>query len=283
MPPAAHSHTNARRTILRLVLLAAFFSGVGHAQTPPVRTSPADSPYPDVAGAEWIKIEGASGRKFLTAILRPEGSGPFPVVVLLHSAGGLGRGNMSVAEDLARAGFLVVYGCWQAGNRKNEGNRLCAEATPQAEWVADPAAHSGKELIALARTLPGARADRVGLFGISRGGHAALWAASTGAGVQAVVADASGTRSALTPAPASTLDVVARLDAPLLMMHGTADEVVPVEQAREYEQAARAMGQPVTAVYFEGMGHQVTAGGGKEPPALAEMRRKGNRSLSGVM
>src|SRR5262245_12352498 len=94
MPPTAQSHTNSRRTILGLLLLAAFFSGVGHAQTPPVRMSPADSPYPDVAGAQWTKIEGASGRKFLTAVLRPEGTGPFPVVVVLHSAGGLSRGNM---------------------------------------------------------------------------------------------------------------------------------------------------------------------------------------------
>src|ERR1043166_7647879 len=161
MPPTAQSHTNARRTILGLLLLAAFFSSVGHAQTPPVRTSPADSPYPDVAGAQWSKIEGASGRKFLTAILRPEGTGPFPVVVVLHSAGGLGRAYLSLAEGLARAGFFVVVGGWQAGNRQNEGNLLCAEATPQAEWVADPAAHSGKELIALARTLPGVRADRI--------------------------------------------------------------------------------------------------------------------------
>ena len=237
--------------------------------------SPADSPYPDVAGAQWTKIEGASGRKFLTAILRPEGTGPFPVVVVLHSAGGLSRGNMSVAEDVARAGFLVVYGCWQAGNRQNEGNRLCSEATPQAEWAADPAAHSGKELIALARTLPDARADRIGLFGISRGGYAALWAASTDAGVQAVVVDAAAHTPSIPPKPAkTTLDALPGLAAPLLMMHGTADKDVPVEQSREYERAARALGKPVTAVYFQGMGHQVTAGFGTEPQALAEMRLK---------
>jgi dienelactone hydrolase len=219
--------------------------------------SPADSPFPDVAGAQWTKIEGANGRKFLTAILRPEGTGPFPVVVVLHSAGGLSRGNMSVAEDVARAGFLVVYGCWQAGNRQNEGNRLCAEATPQADWAADPAAHSGKELIALARTLPGARADRIGLFGISRGGHAALWAASTGAGVQAVVADAPAHTPASNPS-AKPLNVLAGLEAPLLMMHGTADQLVPVEQSREYERAALALGKPLVVVYFEGVGHMVS-------------------------
>jgi dipeptidyl aminopeptidase/acylaminoacyl peptidase len=148
--------------------------------------------------------------------------------------------------------------------------RICADATPQAEWVADPAAHSGKELIALARTLPGARADRIGIFGISRGGLAALWAASTGAGVQAVVVDAPGHTVNINPRPPSTLDVLAGLTAPVLMMHGTADEVVPVEQAREYERAAHALGKPLVAVYFEGIGHQVSTT--KESQAEARQR-----------
>ena len=169
----------------------------------------------DAPGAQWYKLDGSNGRKFLTAILRPQGTGPFPVVVVLHNAGGLSKNQLSLAEDLARAGFLVVCGCWQAGQRQNEGNRICAEATPQAEWAADPAAHSGKELIALARTLPGARADRIGLYGISRGGYAALWAASTGAGVQAVVVDAPAHTPSINPHPAAkTLHVLAGLAAP---------------------------------------------------------------------
>jgi carboxymethylenebutenolidase len=244
--------------MLGLLLLAVLVSGVGHAQTPPVRMSPADSPFPDVVGAQWTTIEGASGQKFLTAILRPEGTGPFPVVVVLHGSDGLTMAYMSVAEDVARAGFLVVCGCWQAGQTQTEGNRICAEATPQAEWVADPAAHSGKELIALARSLPGARADRIGLYGLSRGGHAALWAASTGADVQAVVVDAPAHTPAINPHPAKPLDVLAELAAPLLMMHGTADKMVPVEQSREYEQAARALGKPLVVAYFEGVGHMAS-------------------------
>jgi Dienelactone hydrolase and related enzymes len=134
----------------------------------------------DAPGAQWYKLDGSKGRKFLTAILRPQGTGPFPVVVVLHSAGGLGKSELLLAEDVARAGFLVVVGCWQAGQRPTPGTAACSEATPQAEWVADPAANSGKELIAMAKTLPDAQADHVGLYGISRGGHAALWAASPG-------------------------------------------------------------------------------------------------------
>jgi dipeptidyl aminopeptidase/acylaminoacyl peptidase len=104
----------------------------------------------------------------------------------------------------------------------------------------------------------GARADRIGLFGISRGGYAALWAASTGAGVQAVVVDAPTHSPAINPHPASTLDVLAGLAAPLLMMHGTADKEIPVDQSRGYEQAALALGKPLVAVYFEGVGHMPT-------------------------
>src|SRR5207248_679926 len=91
---------------------------------------------------------------------------------------------------------------------------------------------------------------------ISSGGYAALWAASTGAGVQAVVADAPAHRPTIAPAPAaSSQDVVARLDAPVLILHGTADTEIPVEQSREYERAARALGKSITVVYFEGIGH----------------------------
>ena len=257
MVPGKQSHTTCYGFIpLLCFLLAAGISSCGHIQVASPRLAPVSAPPGlDAPGAQWYKLDRSNGRKFLTAILRPQGTGPFPVVVVLHSAGGLGKSYLSLAEDLARAGFLVVVGCWQAGEARRPGNAVCSEATPQVEWVADPAANSGKELIAMAKTLPDAQAHRVGLYGISRGGHAALWAASTGAGVQAVVADAPAHHPAITPAPASSQDVVAGLDAPLLILHGTADQTIPVEQSREYERAARALGKSIAVVYFEGVGH----------------------------
>lgn len=229
-----------------------------------------------VPGAQWIKVDARDGHRMLTAVFRPQGAGPFPVVVVLHSRGGLWPGQLALTEELARSGFVAVAGCWQflASPERLASNTVCSEAPPQAAWQADPAGNSGKELVAAARTLPGVRPDRVGLYGISRGGYAALWSASTGASVQAVVVDAPVHRSDVVPAPPSPQNVLAGLAAPTLILHGTADPAIPVEQSREYEQAARAMGKPVTAVYFEGMGHHVTVPYRTEPPALAEMRRK---------
>ena len=225
----------------------------------------------DSPAAQWIAVPGRHGRAFPAAVLRPPGPGPFPVVVLLHGGGGFEPHHVALAAEVARAGLLVVAGCWQAA----AGDAVCAGATPQADWAADPAAHAGTELLAAARALPGARADRVGLYGLSRGGYAALWAASTGAGVQAVVADAPAHRPPVSPAPASTLEVVAGLAAPLLLLHGTADPVIPVAQSREYERAARALGKPVTAVYLEGAGHQTTLW----PESQAEARQRATAFL----
>jgi len=261
---------------LVLTLLAGLSSGL-RAQTSSTVAkwtavaAPADLNAP---GAQWIKVDGR-GHKFLAAVLRPEGGGPFPVVVLLHGAGGLEMGHVALAQAVSSSGFVVIVGCWLsvASPPAPRPNPVCSEAPPQTAWQADPAANSGKELIAAARTLPGARGDRVGVYGLSRGGLAALWAASTGANVQAVVADASGHVPRVPPLP-SALNVVAGLSAPTLLLHGTADPSIPVDQSREYERAARALGKPVTAVYFEGVGHQVTLAPGRaEPGPLADARR----------
>lgn len=239
-----------------------------NAELPAVRVSEIAAPSSTrVAAAKWVTIENESNRQFVTAIFRPEGSGPFPVVVALHGASGLQDRYLEVAVELARHGFLVVAGCWQAAKFPLP---ICAQATPQDEWVADPAKNSGKELIAAAKSLPEARGDRMALYGMSRGGHAALWAAASGAEVQAIVVDGAAHSPAMATPPPSTIGVANRVSAPILLMHGTADYVIPVDQSREYEKAARAAGKTVAAVYFDGGGHMVSVESATRPEAIKQ-------------
>src|SRR5262249_50409734 len=123
--------TNGQRRRASLLLLAALVASVAHAQTPSMRMSPADSPFPDVLGAQWTKIEGSSGHKFLTAVLRPDGTGPSPVVVVLHGGFGLNKAIMSVAEDVKRAGFTVVAGRRGRVKPKGNGSGLKAHRQPR--------------------------------------------------------------------------------------------------------------------------------------------------------
>jgi dipeptidyl aminopeptidase/acylaminoacyl peptidase len=47
------------------------------------------------------------------------------------------------------------------------------------------------------------------------------------------------------------------LDSPLLLTHGSNDNRVGVSESRQFHDAARELGKPVTYVEFEGQGHGI--------------------------
>ena len=246
---------------LHLFALCFFALIVTNSMAEQGQVTPAESPFRDYKDVEWVNLEGAAGQKFLTAILRPEGAGPFAVIVILHGANGLTRDHISLAKEMSQAGFLTVVGCWM---RPLVVPKPCIEATSETDAGAEPTRNSGKELISFARQLPNARPDRIGLFGLGRGGHAALWAASTGTNVQAVVVVSPGHVPNTIVLPPKPLQMIDTLDAPVLSIHGTEDQISPVSQSCEYEQAARAAKKNVTTHYVEGGGHLATMGFGSD-------------------
>ena len=46
-----------------------------------------------------------------------------------------------------------------------------------------------------------------------------------------------------------------KADAPILLIHGLDDTVVPIEQSQEMERALKAAGKPVEALYTKGEDH----------------------------
>lgn len=194
--------------------------------------------------------------------LPAENGGPWPAVVLVH--GGFWRKRWDrttttpLARDLAARGFAA----WNLEYRR--------EGWPT---TADDVA-AGIEALARIDTVD---ADRVVVVGHSAGGQLALWAAGRG-GVRAAVslagmldlvaaaraslgddacqaflggdpADVPGRFAAASPAARLPLGV------PQLLVHGTADEIVPPAQSRSYAAAARAAGDEVELVELAGAGH----------------------------
>ncbi len=66
----------------------------------------------------------------------------------------------------------------------------------------------------------------------------------------------------------SPTDVVETLTAPVLILHGTADEIVPVEAIQVYEHALLQWGKPYEAHYYDGAPHGVTVYTGTSVDAL---------------
>ena len=67
-------------------------------------------------------------------------------------------------------------------------------------------------------------------------------------------------------AEASSITHVSSDDAPLLMLHGEADDIVPITQAEIMQQAYIAAGVPVSLFRIPGGGHDDTFGGVPNPP-----------------
>ena len=222
---------------------------------------------------QWIEIDAPEGYKLNAAVFRPARDGPFPVVIVLHGSAGFVLRTVVLGEVFAKAGFLTVAGAWFSGS----GSESPTSPTPIASPYGPPFSGANldsikyvKALVNAAKTLPGADSRNVGLFGISRGAIAALLVASTD-GVQAVVADsASGrppSKAVAIVVDTSPTDVVETLTAPVLILHGTADQIVRMEAIQIYERALLQWGKPYEAHYYEGAPHGVTVYSGTRADA----------------
>jgi acetyl esterase/lipase len=213
----------------------------------------------------------------------PETTSP-PVVCLLH--GGFWRSHRSrdlmvpLAADLVARGFAV----WNLEYRRI--------GQPGGGWpgtLLDVAAGID-HLAAIAEEGVPLDLTRVSAAGHSAGGHLALWsaarhrasaagllppprvrvAAAAGLGPVAdlqrafalrlgndVVAELLGGSPSERPDAYRMADPIALLPAGArsLVVHGTADDVVPIEVGRSYVEAARAAGDDATLAALSGVGH----------------------------
>ena len=110
-------------------------------------------------------------------LLKPEGPGPFPAVVILHDCSGLGPRSSGAPERWAREllprGYVVVIPDsfttrGHAGGVCTDPSRSRAEVNPRRR------AHDAYAALAYARTLPYVDGARVGLMGGSHGGSTTL-------------------------------------------------------------------------------------------------------------
>jgi len=211
----------------------------------------------------WITVKTDSG-VIHAAVIFPKGSGPFPVVILLHGTHGFAQEYINIARRLADSGIVGIAACWFAG-RKGAGERFITpinfdDAPPLVDAPGldrfRVARYSIDTLLFEIRKLAQIEKNRVALFGHSRGGGAALdYAVTHPDKVQAIVLNSAGY-------PSEVIQRSTALDVPILIIHGTADNpedggslFTNIAMARQFEAALRAAKKDVEAKYYEGSGH----------------------------
>lgn len=192
-----------------------------------------------------------------------------PLVIFLHGGGwhsGAPEDYRFVARTLGNEGYAVAL----AGYRLGPDGRFPAmleDSAAAVRWVRENAGRHG------------AAVDRLALMGHSAGAYNALmlaldpqWLERAGVpqkAVQGVISLAGpadfypwtrdSARNALghVEPPAATQPIAfARADAPpILLLHGTADDVVRVRNSRRLMAAVAEAGGPVRKIEFDGMSH----------------------------
>jgi dipeptidyl aminopeptidase/acylaminoacyl peptidase len=209
-------------------------------------------------------------------VVRPQGDGPHPVLLMIH--GGpftqYGWRAFDEAQVYAAAGYAVVMG-------NPRGSSGYGQAHGRAV-IGDVGAVCGADLMALldqalkADDLDG---SRVGVLGGSHGGFMTTWLAAqhpdrfkAAVSERAVNATDSFIGSSdigwFFPgalwgedAEKSPLTHADRITAPMLIIHSEQDWRCPLEQAQRLFVALRLRGAPVEMLLFPGEGHEMSRSG----------------------
>ena len=218
----------------------------------------------DVSGVEWYASPAANDREVRLALVRAEGPGPHPVVLILPGSDGLHDDYIRLAREYAAQGFDAATGCWFAFPDANDTIRTDCANGPTFDGVSEGSVASVDALVAAVVEATGAPAERVAIVGYSRGGGAALLrAARTGA--RNPIVDVSGMVTGQVggwPSPYRTADVnvvasAPAIHAPTLALHGMDDSIVVPTQTLQLAAALQNAGTRVSVHWYPGSNHDL--------------------------
>jgi uncharacterized protein len=241
-----------------------------------------------------IMVRAVDGARVSAAVTMPPGSGPHPLAVIVSGFGPVGRdGPRGLYRDLSSG--LVQRGV--ATVRYDKRGTGASDGAPLAWLNGERLAADLGAVVVVAAALPAVDPSRVVLVGHSQGGVLAL-RAGAGAPVAGVVAMAApgrplgelgvpdrttlrllpaiiGPRAARATVERDPRDDAAGVEAPVLLIHGDTDRVVPIADMGRLANARAELRAPTLTLRLRGMNHRLEAGEGAAPapPVLSAVAR----------
>ncbi len=206
--------------------------------------------------AEEVRIPVADGA--LPAYLaRPDGAGPFPVVVVIEEIFGVHDYIKDVCRRLAHRGYLAVapelYARLADLSTMTDPQQIVRDVISKA-----PDALVLSDLEAAASWAGGQHGDlrRLGVIGFCRGGRDTWLFAEHEPRLKAAVAFYGPVNSPDTPIqPRNPLELAAGLRCPLLGLYGGQDASISQDDVRAAQRTAQAAGRTVDIVVYPDAPH----------------------------
>jgi dienelactone hydrolase len=235
-------------------------------------------------------------------LIRPDGGGPFPAVVIMHDCSGLGPRASGAperwGEELVQQGYVVVIP--DSFSTRGFPAGVCLASSGDRSAVSGYArAADAYGALAMLRALPYVDAKHVGIMGGSHGGWttlAAMFYVPPDPANALAEAKANGFAAAIalypgcaprygtwsttkdgTTGPATGHSGVYRPIAPLLILIGEKDDWTPAQICRELAETSRAAGYPVDIKIYPGAFHSFDS----DHPVRFDERRNNASAASG--
>lgn len=235
--------------------------------------------------AERVFYESAGGITVSGLLFKPPGEGPWPTVIVNHAGFGTAADFSDVALIIRDKGYLVLNPDFR-GSGESEGEHELAKGE------VDDVINGIKYL----KERGMVDDDRVALYGQSHGAAVSMLAAERYPGIKAVVeeagpSDAVGIYQVLATSkiPAgeqlykqllemvggtpdqvpyeyyirSPINFVKDMNAPVLLIHGAKDPLIPVDQAYSMYDALRAAGKTAELKVYPNEAHCVSSPAGR--------------------
>lgn len=208
-----------------------------------------------VLGACAAPTQTASGPASIPIeILKPDGAGPFPAVVMLHDCSGLGPRSSGAprrwARELVNQGYVVAIP--DSFSTRGHVNGVCTDPSPSRNEVSPlRRVEDAYEALAMLKAMTDVDGEHIGVMGGSHGGSATLaTVANARTGFAAAIALYPGCHLGR---PQWTTEY--KTTAPLLILAGELDDWTPAKYCVELVEAARRSGSPAEIKVYPGAHH----------------------------
>jgi len=218
-------------------------------------------------GEQWTYREGEFVMHGI--LLKPEGKGPFPAILISHGLGGSAESfGLTKGREMVKWGFVCIAPSY-THSADAKGNRPGAlKADPQTKGARggqQPIDYGASaENLRRARTcldllgrMPEVNATRLFAYGHSMGGFVTIGVASIAPDrLRAAVITGSGIgQNEGFPAPAATKAEQVRT--PFLILHGSADTTVRPQQSADFKAILDKNRVPNERTVYDGAGHPI--------------------------
>jgi carboxymethylenebutenolidase len=190
-------------------------------------------------------IPGADGGPDVRAyVARPEGSGPFPAVIMIHEFWGLNESITSKADLLAEEGYLVIAPDTFRGSTTTWIPRAIYQVISSNPEEVNTDLDS---VYAWLESQPDVAADNIAIAGFCYGGRKSL--------VYSLHNDQLAATVIFYGSPETDPKVLETLPGPVLGIFGGADQSIPVEQVNAFDAALTEAGVSHEITVYENQPH----------------------------